>query len=110
MRRQSTRNGKAGPAAAILAAALAACSLATSGRATAHTGHDANALGTVNFPVSCSAAAQKDFDRGLALLHHMTYPQAQTSFVQAAATDPRCAMAHWGVAMTLFQPLWPTRP
>ena len=30
--------------------------------------------------------------------------------MQAAATDPGCAMAHWGVAMTLFQPLWPTRP
>src|SRR5262249_37063679 len=28
----------------------------------------------------------------------------------AAQIDPKCAMAHWGVAMTLFQPLWPTRP
>lgn len=40
----------------------------------------------------------------------MTYPQARTSFEQTAAIDPKCAMAHWGVAMTLFQPLWPTRP
>src|SRR5262249_51715223 len=31
-------------------------------------------------------------------------------FEQVAAADPRCAMAHWGIAMTLFQPLWPTRP
>ena len=40
----------------------------------------------------------------------MTYPQARTAFQAVAAKDPKCAMAHWGVAMTLFQPLWPTRP
>lgn len=40
----------------------------------------------------------------------MTYPKAREAFQQAAGTDPRCAMAHWGVAVTLFQPLWPTRP
>jgi tetratricopeptide (TPR) repeat protein len=110
MRGRSVRGYGAAPAAAILAVTLGVSGLASSGRAAAHTGHDADALGSVYFPVSCSAAAQKDFDRGLALLHHMTYPQAQASFMQAAATDSRCAMAHWGVAMTLFQPLWPTRP
>ncbi|MGH7501964.1 MAG: tetratricopeptide repeat protein [Longimicrobiales bacterium] len=67
-------------------------------------------LGTVDFPISCSAEAQRLFNRGIALLHHMTYPQARTVFEQVSATDPACAMAHWGIAMTLFQPLWPTRP
>ena len=52
----------------------------------------------------------KSFERGLALLHHMTYPQAREAFERAAALDPHCAMAQWGIAMTLFQPLWPTRP
>jgi hypothetical protein len=50
------------------------------------------------------------FNHAIALLHHMTYPQAREAFQQVAATDPGCAMAHWGIAMTLFQPLWPTRP
>lgn len=68
------------------------------------------ALGRVDFPVSCSAAAQAEFTRGVALLHHMTYPQAQVSFQRVATLDTGCAMAHWGIAMTLFQPLWPTRP
>lgn len=72
-----------------------------------HGGHD---LGTVHFPVSCSAAAQAEFDRAVAFLHHMTYPQAREAFQRVAATDPRCVMAHWGIAMSLFQPLWPTRP
>jgi tetratricopeptide (TPR) repeat protein len=40
----------------------------------------------------------------------MTYPQARESFERVAVIDPRCAMARWGIAMTLFQPLWPTRP
>ena len=71
-----------------------------------HAGH---ALGTVDFRVSCPAV-QADFDRAVALLHHMTYPQARTAFQGVVEKDPQCAMAHWGVAMTLFQPLWPTRP
>jgi tetratricopeptide (TPR) repeat protein len=66
--------------------------------------------GMIAFPTSCSAAAQAEFDRAITLLHHMTYPQARLGFERVARIDPRCAMAHWGVAMTLFQPLWPTRP
>jgi tetratricopeptide (TPR) repeat protein len=67
-------------------------------------------LGAVDFPVSCSRPAQAEFDRAVALLHHMTYPQAREAFQHVTQIEPGCAMAHWGVAMTLFQPLWPTRP
>jgi tetratricopeptide (TPR) repeat protein len=72
-----------------------------------HAGH---ALGTVDFPISCSEQAQEQFNHAVALLHHMTYPQAQQAFERVATVDPKCAMAQWGIAMTLFQPLWPTRP
>ena len=72
-----------------------------------HAGH---AMGTVDFPISCTGPAQVEFNRALALLHHMTYPQARAGFETVATIDPQCAMAHWGIAMTLFQPLWPTRP
>jgi tetratricopeptide (TPR) repeat protein len=72
--------------------------------------HDANSLGTVNMTVSCSPAAQAEFNHGVALLHHMTYPQARAAFERVASLDSTCAMAHWGIAMSLFQPLWPTRP
>jgi tetratricopeptide (TPR) repeat protein len=91
-------------AAVVLATAFLPAAHA---RGQAHAGH---ALGTVHFPVSCSAPAQRDFDQALALLHHMTYPQARSAFAALATREPDCAMAHWGVAMTLFQPLWPTRP
>ena len=72
-----------------------------------HANHD---LGVVNFPVSCSKPAQNEFTHAVALLHHMTYPQAREAFQHVETIDSRCAMAYWGEAMTLFQPLWPTRP
>lgn len=72
-----------------------------------HGGHD---LGVVNFQVSCSAEAQRQFNHAVALLHHMTYLQARSAFQHIETIDSRCAMAYWGEAMTLFQPLWPTRP
>jgi len=87
-----------------LAAALAACADQRV-KATAHEHADA-----VAFPISCGAAAQTDFDHALVLLHHMTYPQARTAFRAIAERDSECAIAQWGIAMTLFQPLWPTRP
>ena len=72
--------------------------------------HGGDTLGTVNFPVSCMPANQAEFNRAMTLLHHMTYPQAREIFRQNVAADSTCAMAYWGIAMTLFQPLWPTRP
>ncbi len=63
-------------------------------------------LGTVEFPVSCDADAQQWFTRGVALLHSFTYEESAESFRTAAAKDPRCAMAHWGLAMTEYHQLW----
>lgn len=67
-------------------------------------------LGKIHFAVSCSDEAQQAFNRAVALLHHMTYPRAREAFGRVADIDSSCAMAHWGRAMTLFHPLWPTRP
>jgi tetratricopeptide (TPR) repeat protein len=94
-------------AASLIVALLGDWTGETRGRVQQHAGH---ALGTVDFPISCSEHARVDFNRAIALLHHMTYPQARQAFERVATSDPRCAMAHWGIAMTLFQPLWPTRP
>ncbi len=93
--------------AGLMVVLLGGCLGETKAQVQQHTGHP---VGTVDFPVSCSEQAQVEFNRAATLLHHMTYPQAREAFQAAATTDPRCAMAHWGVAMTLFQPLWPTRP
>jgi len=89
----------------------AALSSATIPVAATHTDHSkADSLGAVDFRVSCDPAVRADFDRALANLHHMMYVEAEREFEAIAAKDPGCAMAHWGIAASLFQPLWPTRP
>jgi hypothetical protein len=94
-------------ATGLMVVSLTGCADGTKHEVSQHAGHPP---GTVNFPVTCTEQAQVEFNRAVALLHHMTYPQAREAFEQITATDPRCAMAQWGIAMTLFQPLWPTRP
>ena len=69
--------------------------------------HDASEkLGDVNFVTSCTPAAQKQFNRAVAWLHSFEYEEAEKAFSEVAASDPRCGIAYWGVAMTSYHPLW----
>src|SRR5689334_14331719 len=63
-------------------------------------------LGQVNFTVSCTPKAQKQFNHAVAWLHSFEYEEAAKAFNEVAAVDPQCGMAHWGVAMTSYHPLW----
>ena len=63
-------------------------------------------LGAVVFPVSCSPAAGQQFARGVALLHSFWYEEAVKAFTEVTVTDPSCAMGFWGVAMSMYYPLW----
>jgi tetratricopeptide (TPR) repeat protein len=63
-------------------------------------------LGKVSFPISCAPAVQEQFNRAVALLHSFAYTAAESDFQGVSQRDPRCAMAHWGVAMTYFHQLW----
>lgn len=63
-------------------------------------------VGTVAFPVSCSPAAKQAFPHAVALLHSFAYEEALGEFSAIAKTDPQCAMAYWGEAMTWWRPLW----
>ncbi len=63
-------------------------------------------LGTVHFPISCVASVQQPFARGVALLHSFWYEEAEKEFVEIAKDDPTCAMAHWGIAMSIWHQLW----
>jgi hypothetical protein len=71
-----------------------------------HEGLTTDQLGTVHFPVSCAAEVQKPFERGVALLHSFWYEEAKKEFEQIAKDDPKCAMAHWGIAMSIWHQLW----
>ncbi len=63
-------------------------------------------LGEVVFAVSCSAEARAHFDRGIALLYSFGYTPARSAFEKAVLSDPGCAMAFWGIAMTHLHQLW----
>ena len=64
-------------------------------------------IGEVDFPVSCNDAAQTQLDRGVALLHSFWYEEAVKAFTAGIRTDSGCAMGYWGIAMSLWHPLWP---
>ena len=63
-------------------------------------------LGKVSFPISCKAEVRAGFEKGVALLHSFQYAAAEKSFTEVSQNDPKCAMAYWGLAMSVYHPLW----
>ena len=72
----------------------------------AHALGNGERLGSVSFAVSCAPAVSAPFVRGVALLHDFWYQEAQRQFEEIAKADPNCAMAHWGIAMSIFHQIW----
>src|SRR3974390_3924109 len=60
----------------------------------------AQEFGRVHFQTSCTPQAQKIFARGLAMVHSFVYPDSVKAFTEAAAADPQCAIAYWGIAIS----------
>lgn len=106
--------GKTIKCAAIMLAVMLAVS--TAGLAQHEHMHDDHpvpegaSIGEIDFRVNCSEEVKGDFDHALGMLHHMMYVTSRSAFEQIAEADPNCAMAYWGIATTLFQPIWGTRP
>jgi len=77
-----------------------------------HEGHDHSypgpeeGLGKAHMEISCTPGVAAEFDRALALLHNFWYSRALERFNQVAQSDPECAMAYWGAAMTYNHPFW----
>jgi hypothetical protein len=59
-------------------------------------------LGVVHFETSCAPAVRDRFDRAIAMLHSFWYSAAIDTFNDVLKTDPKCAMAHWGIAMSVW--------
>lgn len=60
-------------------------------------------LGKVHFPTSCSPAVEKQFDRAMTLLHSFWAKDAIEGFTAVLQQDPGCAIAYWGIAMSVQQ-------
>jgi hypothetical protein len=91
---------RSGPLSIIV---YAACLL---GLESSHSRASAEHLGSVLFSNSCSPLAQSGVNRGLALLHSFQYKLAESAFAATAAIDPKCGVAYWGEAMSLYHQLW----
>src|SRR5215471_10848262 len=63
-------------------------------------------IGRVAFPTSCTAAAQPQVERAVALLHSFWYLESAKAFTAVTQTDPDCAIAYWGIAMSLWYQIW----
>jgi hypothetical protein len=57
-------------------------------------------LGEVSLPISCSPAAQQQFNRAVAMQHSFFFPETVKAFTAIAAKEPSCAMAYWGIAIS----------
>jgi hypothetical protein len=66
-------------------------------------------LGKVTFPVSCNAAAQKEFEIAMAYYHSFAWPENKAALERVVQADPSCGMAHWGRALGILDNpfLWP---
>ena len=59
-------------------------------------------LGKHTRPVATSnPEAQKFFDQGLNFMYAFNHDEAVRAFRRAAELDPDCAMAHWGISLSL---------
>src|SRR6059036_2392573 len=59
-------------------------------------------LGKVHFPVSCSPAAQEQFERGVAMLHSYWFMEGSKTFEAILREELSCVMAYWGLAVNLL--------
>ncbi|MCZ6593302.1 MAG: hypothetical protein O6943_00120 [Bacteroidetes bacterium] len=63
-------------------------------------------FGNVSFSLSCNFETRATFNLAVSLLHSFEYEEAEKAFVQVLDADPECAMAYWGVAMSISHSLW----
>ncbi len=57
-------------------------------------------LGTVHFATSCNAAAQKEFNQSVALLHSFQFSRAIEGFNAVLKEDATCGIVYWGIALS----------
>src|SRR5688572_30960577 len=78
----------------VLALALAQPALAQA---------DDKTLGTVHLETSCKPKAQKLFDRAMLYQHSFWYSASQQTFEDVLQADPKCGIAHWGIALSALR-------
>jgi predicted negative regulator of RcsB-dependent stress response len=68
-------------------------------------------LGSVHFETSCTPTAQRLFDQGMLYQHSFWYKASQRTFEDVLKSDPKCAIAYWGIGLSLlYNPHAPPPP
>jgi len=68
-------------------------------------------FGIVHFATSCNETAQRRFDRGMRYQHSFWYQSSMEIFEDVLKADPGCAIAYWGIALSLlYNPHAPPPP
>ena len=57
-------------------------------------------LAKTHFSTTCDPSVEKRFDRAVSVLHSFWFAEAIKEFHNVLETDPHCAMAYWGIAMS----------
>ena len=83
-------------------AALAGIALSPLGSSPALAQAAEQKLGKVHFETSCAPEAAAAFDRGMLYQHSFWYRASQRAFEETLKADPGCAIAHWGIALSLL--------
>jgi peroxiredoxin len=65
-----------------------------------HSAYLMGGTGKIHFPVSSKdPLVQKFIEQGIGQLHGFWFVEAERSFRQAAALDPQCGIAYWGMSL-----------
>ncbi len=59
-------------------------------------------VGTVSFETTCNPAVKDAVNHAVAELHSFWFPEARAGFEGVLKTDPNCAIAYWGIALTYW--------
>jgi tetratricopeptide (TPR) repeat protein len=63
---------------------------------------NASVVPSVHFETSCAPAVRHLFDESIAMLHSYAFERALGGFDDIIAKDPACAMAEWGIALSVW--------
>jgi hypothetical protein len=85
-----------------LAVGFAALTMTSAGPAQVAAQDQTGQLGNVHFATTCNETAQGRFNRAMRYQHSFWYRAAKEIFEETLKADPDCAIAYWGIALSLW--------
>ena len=90
----------------FLLAILINITLALTNDITADNYNNITLFGEVNFNNSCSPTVNQTFQFGISSMYNFWFTPAEGAFEETIKKDPSCCIAYWGLAHSLYHPIW----